>query len=256
MSFCLSVTRWLPAVLAALLLTTPLQAEEPAAPAPFDAAEEDAIREIVREYILANPEVIVESMQVFRERQRLADEQAAREAVVAQRDTLVGDPNSPVVGNPDGDVTVVEFFDYRCPYCIRVAEALRDTVGSDGNIRLVMKEFPILGPESTKVAQLALASEMQGRYEEFHFALMEAGGKVTEARALKVADKIGLDVDQLRRDMQAPEIEAQLQSTYNLAQALQIRGTPAFVVGDTVVRGAIDMATLRQLVAGVRAGSS
>ena len=256
MSLFLSVTRWLPAGLAVLLLTAPLQAEEPAAPAPFAAAEEEAIREIVRDYILANPEIIMDSLQILRERQRLAEEQQAREAVVALRDSLVDDPDSPVVGNPDGDVTVVEFFDYRCPYCIKVADGLRETIGSDGNIRLVMKEFPILGPESVQVAQMALASEKQGRYEDFHFALMSVSGKVTEALAFKVARKIGLDVDRLRRDMQAPEIDAQLQNNYALAQALQIRGTPAFVVGENVVRGAIDMATLRRLVAGVRAGSS
>ena len=256
MSLSLSVTRWFPALFAALLLGAPLQAEEPAAPAPFDAVEEEAIREIVREYLLTNPEVITDSLQILRERQRLAEEQRAREAVIAFRDSLVDDPDSPVVGNPDGDVTVVEFFDYRCPYCIKVADGLHDTIKSDGNIRLVMKEFPILGPESVQVAQMALASEKQGRYEDFHFALMSVSGKVTEARALKVARKIGLDVDRLRRDMQAPEIETQLQNNYALAQALQIRGTPAFVVGENVVRGAIDMAALRRLVAGVRAGSS
>ena len=104
--------------------------------------------------------------------------------------------------------------------------------------------------------RIRAASFPEGRYEDFHFALMSVSGKVTEALAFKVARKIGLDVDRLRRDMQAPEIDAQLQTNYALAQALQIRGTPAFVIGENVVRGAIDMATLRRLVAGVRAGSS
>ena len=222
----------------------------------FDADQEDAIREIVRDYLLANPEVLVESLEVYQDRQRIVEEQRQRERVVALRAQLADDPGAPVIGNPEGDVSVIEFFDYRCPYCVRVAEDLREAVRRDGNIRLVMKEFPILGPESTTVARMALAAAGQDRYEDYHFALMSVGGKVTEDKAWKVAKKIDLDVDQMRADMESPEIDDMLQRNYELAQALEIRGTPSFVIGDEVVRGALDMSRMRRLVAGVRAGAS
>jgi protein-disulfide isomerase len=222
----------------------------------FSPAEEDAIRQLVRDYLLANPEVLMEAAQAYRERQQEIQQQQAREALVSRREELDQDPDSPVLGNPDGDVVVVEFFDYRCPYCVRVAEPLRETVEGDGNIRLVMKEFPILGPESMVAARMALASVKQDKYEDLHFAMMTVSGKLTEEKAFKIAEKIGLDMDQLRSDMEAPEIDEMLQRNFALAQALQINGTPAFVIGDEVVRGAIDMGTMREIIGRTRANSS
>lgn len=242
------------------LLATPLAAQDaatgPAPTPPFDAAQEEAVRNIVRDYLLANPEVLVEALQTYQERQRLAQQEAARQALASNRELLENDPDAPVMGNPDGDVVVVEFFDYRCPYCIQVADALRREVETDGNIRLVMKEFPILGPDSVTAARMALAANRQGKYEELHWTLMNVAGKVTEDKAWKAAERVGLDLDQLRADMQAPEIDAMLQRNFQLAQQLQVNGTPAFVVGDEVVRGAIEMPHLRYLVRQVRGGSS
>jgi protein-disulfide isomerase len=245
---------WVSALLAGLM-AAPVGAQDDQA-SNFSPAEEDAIRQLVRDYLLTNPEVLIEAAQVYRERQQEIQQQQAREALVSRREELDQDPDSPVIGNPDGDVVVVEFFDYRCPYCVRVAEDLREVVEDDGNIRLVMKEFPILGPESMVAARMALAAEKQGKYEELHFAMMTVSGKLTEAKAFKIAKKIDLDMDQLRRDMEAPEIDAMLQRNFALAQALQINGTPAFVIGDEVVRGAIDMRALRQIVGQARANSS
>ncbi len=245
---------WVSALLAGLM-AAPARAQDDQA-SNFSPAEEDAIRQLVRDYLLANPEVLMEAAQVYRERQQEIQQQQARQTLVMRREELDRDPDSPVLGNPDGDVVVVEFFDYRCPYCVRVAEPLREAVEDDGNIRLVMKEFPILGPESMVAARMALAAEKQGKYEELHFAMMTVSGKLTEEKAFKIAEKIDLDMDQLRRDMEAPEIDAMLQRNFALAQALQINGTPAFVIGDEVVRGAIDMTTLRQIVGQTRANSS
>jgi protein-disulfide isomerase len=245
---------WVSALLAGLM-AAPVGAQDDQA-SNFSPAEEDAIRQLVRDYLLTNPEVLIEAAQVYRERQQEIQQQQAREALVSRREELDQDPDSPVIGNPDGDVVVVEFFDYRCPYCVRVAEDLREVVEDDGNIRLVMKEFPILGPESMVAARMALAAEKQGKYEELHFAMMTVSGKLTEDKAFKIAEKIDLDMDQLRRDMEAPEIDAMLQRNFALAQALQINGTPAFVIGDEVVRGAIDMRALRQIVGQARANSS
>lgn len=250
------LARWLLPAVAALLVAAPLGAEEPASPSPIDPAQEQAIRQLIREYLLANPEVLIESLQVYRERQQQIQEQKLRQTLVDLRESLVNDPDAPVIGNPDGDVSLVEFFDYRCPYCIRVAPAVREVVESDGNIRLVMKEFPILGPESVTAARMALASVNQGKYEELHFALMTVSGTLTEDMAFKVAKNIGLDVDRLRRDMRSPDIDGMLARNFALAQSLQINGTPGFVIGDEVVRGAIDRAALHRLVANARANSS
>jgi len=245
---------WASALLAGLM-AAPVRAQDDQA-SNFSPAEEDAIRQLVRDYLLTNPEVMMEAAQIYRERQQELQQKQASQTLVMRREELDRDPDSPVIGNPDGDVVVVEFFDYRCPYCVRVAEDLREAVEDDGDIRLVMKEFPILGPESMVAARMALAAEKQGKYEELHFAMMTVSGKLTEDKAFKIAEKIDLDMDQLRRDMEAPEIDAMLQRNFALAQALQINGTPAFVIGDEVVRGAIDMRALRQIVGQTRANSS
>jgi protein-disulfide isomerase len=245
---------WVSTLLAGLM-AAPVGAQDDQA-SNFSPAEEDAIRQLVRDYLLTNPEVLMEAAQVYRERQQELQQKQASQTLVMRREELDRDPDSPVIGNPDGDVVVVEFFDYRCPYCVRVAEDLREAVEDDGDIRLVMKEFPILGPESMVAARMALAAEKQGKYEELHFAMMTVSGKLTEEKAFKIAEKIDLDMDQLRRDMEAPEIDAMLQRNFALAQALQINGTPAFVIGDEVVRGAIDMRALRQIVGQTRANSS
>ena len=239
-----------------LLLAAPLSAQQSTPSTSFDPAEEEAIRRIVRDYLLANPEVLIESLQVYQQRQQMADEQKARDALVAQRDSLENNPGTPVLGNPDGDVVIVEFFDYRCPYCKRSAEGVRETVQGDGNIRLVMKEFPILGPDSVTAARMALASVKQGKYEAFHFALMSVGNQLDETAAFKVARKVGLDIDRLREDMEAPDIEAEIQRNFTLANILQITGTPSFVIGDNIIRGMIDTRTMRAVVADVRNGSS
>lgn len=240
---------------AALLLTSPVHAQQ-SKPSAFDPAQEQAIQEIVRDYLLKNPEVLIESLQTYQEREKVAAAERQREALKTRRAALNEDPDAPVLGNPDGDVTVVEFFDYRCPYCKKVADDLREAVAKDGNVRLVMKEFPILGPESQYAARAALAAVPQGLYEEFHFALMTTPGKITQSGILKIAEQVGLDVGRLERDMESEAIEAMLQKNIGLAGELDIRGTPAFVVGSQVYPGALDMRQLRNLIAQARAESS
>ena len=222
----------------------------------FTAAEEQAIRDLVRDYLVEHPEVLVEALQVYQERQRAEAAERQRQAVAAQSALLAEDTRSPAVGNPEGDVVIVEFFDYKCGYCRSVAEQLRLSINHDGNVRLVMKEFPILSAESRLAARAALAAAKQDRYEDYHFALMKVPGALNKANLLKVAESIGMDPEQLEQDMQDPEIDAELRRTYDLARALQINGTPAFVIGDQVIPGAIDMPTLRNLIAEQRAKSS
>ena len=243
----------LPAILS-IFLIAPAWAQEQSKI--FDPAQEEAIKQIIQEFLLANPEFLIESIRVYQARVQQAAEDAKRQAVLARRDDLVNDPDAPVLGNPDGDVTVVEFFDYRCPYCIGVAEPLFANVKADGNIRLVMKEFPILGPESTYAARMALAAAKQGNYEKLHFAFMTTKGKVNKESARKLAEKLDLDMARLERDMESEEIDAMIKKNYELARSLGIRGTPSFVIGDNVIRGAMEMKDLRALVAQIRAESS
>lgn len=219
------------------------QAGETAAAGPKDAFENR-----VRNYILRNPEVIVEAMQRLQTRQR-ADEEAEAQGVLKSRaDELLRDPDSPVGGNVSGDVTLVEFFDYNCPYCRRVAPVMAEAEKADKNLRIVYKEIPILGPNSVFAAKAALAAQRQGKYGEFHKALMTASGVADETRVLSIASRIGLDIGRLQKDMQDGAIQAAIDKNLALAQALRINGTPSFVVGETILRGATDLDALQSMI--------
>jgi protein-disulfide isomerase len=183
---------------------------------------------------------------------RAAEESEAQAALKMRADEVFRDPASPVGGNPAGDVTMVEFFDYNCPYCRRVAAPMRETMAADPQLRVVYKEFPILGPNSVIVAKAALAAHRQGRYIAFHDALMQVRGAADEAGALRIAAEIGLDLERLKADMADPIIQSAIDRNLRLAQALRIAGTPGFVIGEQILRGATDAATLQSLVAKAR----
>jgi len=216
------------------------------------ATDRAAIENIVRDYLLANPEIIVEAMGILRERERIAEQTRIRAAIANNYDALALSPDDPVLGDPDGDVVIIEFFDYRCPYCRRVVDPLMKVVEEDGNIRLVLKEYPILGPESAIAARAALASRQQGKYEEFHAALMKTDAPLNESNILSIAESVGLDIKRLEADMANPRIEAQIAANYGLADALGIRGTPAFVIGRELVPGAISMPEMKRYIAQAR----
>jgi protein-disulfide isomerase len=184
----------------------------------FGERETRAIESIITDYLIDNPEVVVRALQVLQEREDLAEAEKARLAIKAHRDALERDPDSPVAGNPAGDVTVVEFFDYRCPYCKKAAPDVVELLKSDGNIRLVNREWPILGPESVFAARAALAAREQGKYLEFHDRVMGQ----------------------------------QQDGTMRLAEALGINGTPAFIVGDQLIPGVAPLEVLQALVERVR----
>ncbi len=240
----------------ALTIPGPAAAQEQSYPGGFAAEQVEGIEQIVRDYLLANPEVLIQSLNNFQKRQKVAEKQRQQQTVLASRAALTQDPDTPVMGNPEGDVTIVEFFDYKCPYCKRVAGPLKDAVAADGNIRLVMKEFPILGPRSIQAARAALAVAKQGKYEEFHWALMTGPGDMSDPHIRKVARGVGVDVERMMVDMESPEIQAMIARNQALAQRLGITGTPAFVIGDTLVPGAIDRNTMENLVAQARANQS
>lgn len=153
-----------------------------------------------------------------------------------------------MLGNPDGDVTVVEFFDYNCPYCRRAKPAIQELLAFDPNVRLVYREWPILGDGSVFAAKAALASRNQGKYEEFHWAMMGMTGRAEEASVLRIAKEIGLDIEQLQADMESAEIEEHIQTSMRLTQSLGFSGTPSFVIGNNLVPGLVESAELIRLV--------
>jgi protein-disulfide isomerase len=211
-------------------------------------APDDEFGQRVRDYLLANPEVIVEAMQTLEARRQQAEESETQSVLDARADDVFNDPESPVGGNPDGDVTMVEFFDYNCPYCRQVAPVLVDAEADDPELRIVYKEFPILGPGSIFAAKAALAADRQGRYVEFHKAMMNASGRVDETLTLSIAEEAGLDIERLKQDMRDPAVQAEIDGNIELAQALRINGTPAFVIGDEILRGATDLETMTRLI--------
>ena len=149
-------------------------------------------------------------------------------------------------------MTLAEFFDYRCPYCKQVLSSVETLLAEDKRLRFVYKELPVLGADSVTAARAALAARKQGKYDAMHRALMSIKGQIDEAAVFKAAGSVGLDVERLKRDMAAPEIDRMLKANSSLAEALEIRGTPAFVVGDEIVPGAIGLDTMRQLVEAAR----
>jgi protein-disulfide isomerase len=229
----------------AVLLTLPLGL--PAAETP-DAARRQEVETFVREYLRAHPEVIVEALQEMERREQEAQRKHRAEAVRAHLTELTQDPGSPVGGNPQGTVTVVEFFDYQCGYCKRVALEIKKLLQADPDVRLVYRELPILGPASVFAARAALAAHKQGKYEPLHAALMGSNERLTDQKVLQLASQVGLDAAQLEKDMADPTLAAALDRNFELQRKLNIQGTPALVVGTEFIPGAADLATLMKLV--------
>ncbi|MCB2010744.1 MAG: DsbA family protein [Geminicoccaceae bacterium] len=217
-----------------------------AAQDPVSGLTTGQIEQIVRDYLLREPEVIYEALQVFQERQKSAEAARQKEIVAEKSDEIFNDDRDAEV-NPDGDVTLVEFFDYRCGYCRRMTEGLRSLVGDDTGIRLVFKEFPILGEDSMRASKAALAAKRQGAYDGFHAALMTASDMSMEAIE-RLADHYELDFDKLAEDMESEEVAAQISDTLRLGHTLGISGTPSFIIGETVIPGAIPVDQLAELV--------
>ena len=240
--------------LSAALLCAAVATTARAQPEPQPPPDKEAVREIVREYLLEHPEIIEEAIRALQAKRQADQAVRTRDALVKNRVALVDHPMSPVSGNPDGDVTLVEFFDYQCGYCKRSLEPVMDLLETDPGLRVVWKDFPVLGQVSTFAALASMAAQKQGRYLEFHKALMGASDRLSEESVMEIAGQVGLDVARLQRDMADAEIISYLQDTQRLARDLGINGTPAFVIGNTLVPGAVDGARLKQLIAEARSG--
>jgi protein-disulfide isomerase len=207
----------------------------------------------ISQFLKDHPDEVMAALKLAQATERVRQEAEAQQALELKRDQIFNNPADPVAGNLQGDVTVVEFFDYRCPYCKRVADSLIRLLKDDPNIKLVYKEFPILGPDSVVAARIALAAHRQGKYEQVHTAFMAHKGSFDERTLLALAASVGADATRLAADMQDPAIQGQLQATDALAAALGITGTPGFLFGNQLVPGAIALDEMKKLVSAARA---
>lgn len=215
-------------------------------------APKDEFEHRVHDYLMVHPDVIMQSVNQLEARQRAKDETGVQEIVKSRADEIFRDAATPVGGNPGGDVTLVEFFDYNCPYCRQVASVMTKAEEADPQLRVVYKEFPILGPNSIFAAKAALAANKQGKYVAFHRALYQVRGAVDPTKVKEVASAIELDMDRFNADMASPSAQAAIDKNFALAQALRINGTPGFVIGDEILRGATDFETLQSMIRAVR----
>lgn len=238
--------------LTAMLITTTA-----AIAADMTEAEREVFRAEVRAYLLDNPEVLLEAMDVYNVKQQ--SEAANRDIAMlaANKDALFNDPNSWVGGNPDGDITVVEFSDYRCGYCRKAFADVEELIKSDGNIRFILKELPILGPQSLISSQFAISvRQLYGddAYKAAHDALISLRGDATSESLARLATELGHDPAALEERMRSPDVMAIIEANHALATTMEIDGTPAFVINGTMVRGYVPLQGMRQIVEGQRAG--
>jgi len=231
-----------------------------ATPSVFSPAQRGLIEQMTKDYILAHPEVIQDALTAL-QNQRDADEAKASEAAVKEHDAeIFGSPHQVVLGNPQGKLTLVEFFDYNCAYCKRALSDMLSLMKDNGDLRIVLKEFPVLGDGSADAARVAVAVRMQDptgqKYLEFHQKLLGGRGEANGERALAVAKDVGLDIDRLKRDMASPEVKATIDENLKLGETLGITGTPTYVVGSEVVTGAVGLDELTKKLAAARGKSN
>ncbi len=250
--------RPLAAALIAIALAVPAAA---ARAEPFTPDQRGDIERIVRDYLLRNPELLKEVLSELEKREAAADVEKHRAAVQEHAATIFNSPRQVNLGNPQGDVTMVEFFDYNCAYCKRAMADMLDLLKTDSKLKIVLKEFPVLGEGSVQAAQVAVAVRMQDRtggkkYLEFHQKLLGGRGQADKARALAAAKEAGLDMARIEKDMASEEVKTTLAESGKLAEALGLNGTPSYIVGPDVVVGAVGLAALREKVNGARCGKA
>ncbi len=221
----------------------------------FTDQQKSAIGALVREYLINNPEVIQEALTELDARQKSAEKAATKKALSDLQATLISSPRNIVIGNPSGDVTLVEFFDYNCGYCKRSLADIRDLVKNDPKLRVVIRDFPVLGPDSVEASFVAVAAKNQlkgDKYFDFHQKLLESKGRVGKEKALAVAKDMGLDTAKLQKDMESAETRAAIEETMKIGDSLKLQGTPAFVVGDEIIFGSVGLDPLRNSISAVR----
>ena len=239
---------------AALLAAAPLTLHA----TEFTPEQKNGIEQVVHDYLVAHPEVLQEAMAELEKRQQAAEAEKHKGAVKEHAKALFSSPHQVVLGNPQGNVTMVEFFDYNCGYCKRAMSDMLTLLKSDPNLRVVLKEFPVLGPGSVEAAQVAVAVRMQDpkKYLQFHTELLGGRGAADKAHALAVAKDVGLDMTRLEKDMKSPEVKSTIEEDFKLADALGLNGTPSYVIGNDVVIGAVGLDALKEKINNARCGKS
>jgi len=255
------MSKLFPAVLCAMifimsgLLANPTNVKADESKALTDAQTKQ-VEQLIEKYLDENPEVVIQAIHKYQQQQE--EEQRLRQVhnLESMRELLERSDTSPVRGNPEGDVTLVEFFDYRCGYCKRVHSTVTDTVKADGNVRLVYKEFPVLGPESVYLARASLGIFFTNpdKYSAFHDALITSRGQLNPARVMSIAEDIGLKAADVEAGMKDPRVDEEIQRNIQMARSLGINGTPGFVIGSAIVPGAVDEDALKSFIAQARKG--
>jgi protein-disulfide isomerase len=253
-------SRFLLAAAAALALSLPFTLPSRASADDFSTSQRSEIEKIIREYLVSHPEVLQDAMAELEKRQQAAEAEKAKTTIKDNSKEIFNSTRQVTVGNPQGDVTLVEFFDYNCGYCRRALSDLMTIMKDDGKLRVVLKEFPVLGPGSVEAAQVAIAVRMQDptgkKYLEFHQKLLGGRGQADRARALAVAKDVGLDMTRLEKDMASDEVKKTIDENLKLAETLGMNGTPSYVVGSEVVVGAVGLESLEQKVNTARCGAA
>jgi protein-disulfide isomerase len=244
--------------LAALPLAFALVAAAPARAQSFAPDQKSEIEKIIHEYLLSHPEVLQEAMSELEKRQTAEDAQKHLAAIKDNAIAIFASPRQVNLGNPQGDVTMVEFFDYNCPYCKRAMTDMLDLLKNDAKLKVVLKEFPVLGEGSVQAAQVAVAARMQDKtgkkYLDFHTKLLSSRGPADKAHALAAAKEAGFDMTRIDKDLASEEVKQTLEENLKLAEGLGLNGTPSYVFPSEVVVGAVGLATLKEKVNTARCG--
>jgi protein-disulfide isomerase len=226
----------------------------------FSPDQRRELESIIKDYLVKHPEVLEEAMRELEKRQTVAEAEKAKSAIKDNATLLFNSPRQVTLGNPQGDVTFVEFFDYNCGYCKRALSDMLDLMKGDPKLKVVLKEFPVLGQSSVDAAQVAVAVRMQDKtgkkYLDFHQKLLTGRGQVDKARALAAAKEAGADMARLDKDLASPEVKATLEESLKLAEPLGLNGTPSYVIGDEVVIGAVGLAGLKEKINTARCGKA
>src|SRR3954466_14077735 len=246
----------LPALLAFALCGMPPNASAQS----FSDSQRGEIESMVRNYLIAHPEVLEEAMAELNKRQVAADAAKHEASVANNAQTIFNSPRGVVLGNKDGDVTFVEFFDYNCGYCKRAMVDMLELMKSDPKLKVVLKEFPVLSQASIEAAQVGVAVRMQDptgkKYLDFHQRLLGGRGQADKAHALTAAKEAGLDMAKLEKDLTGPEVRATIEENFKLAEAMGMNGTPSYVIGKQVVIGAVGLESLKEKIGVARCGKA
>jgi protein-disulfide isomerase len=233
-----------------ILQPTPLRAAE------FTSDQKAEVGQIVHDYLIANPEVIKLAVEELTKREKVAEAAAREKTLTKDNEKLFNSQNQAVVGNPSGDVTIVEFFDYNCGYCKQSLINVAKLIETDPKVRVVLKDLAILGPDSTEAAEVATAVRIQlkggPKFWDFHRKLLASRGHIGKAQALAAAKEVGVDIDQVEKDLKSPAIRENLEEAANLAESLHFNGTPSWVVGKEAIVGGVSYAELKSKVDNVR----